>query len=233
VNWASVADRLFPQGHDIVEDGGMLAGSGRCGGHVVAVIGTAGHALLGVEICMALAGRVLQVIREHPGRPLLVLTDTDGQRMRRRDEVLGINRYLAHLAKCLDIAQRRGHRVIGLVHGHARSGGALATGLADAACGALPNAEIEAMPLAAMARVTRIAEERLRVLAQTAPVFAIDAAAYVRMGAIDAVWEGDLAQCLLARLARVDDRDDRARLGHARGGRSLALDIIERVARDA
>ena len=110
--------------------------------------------------------------------------------------------------------------MIGLVYGHARSGGALATALADAACGALPDAELEAMPLAAMARVTRIAEERLRVLAQTAPVFAIDAAAYVRMGAIDALWEGDLAQCLLASLARVGDGDNRARLGHERGGRS-------------
>ena len=55
-------------------------------------------------------------------------------------------------------------------------------------CAALPDAEIRVMNLPAMARVTRIPEERLRALSVTSPVFAPGAINYVAMGAIDALW---------------------------------------------
>jgi hypothetical protein len=36
----------------------------------------------------------------------VILVDTQGQRLRRRDEMLGINSYMAHLGKCIELARR-------------------------------------------------------------------------------------------------------------------------------
>ena len=230
MNWQDVAQRLFPQGHDIVAEGELLSGTGRCGGVAFAVVGSTGHAEVGVELALATARCVLAVIREHPGRPLLFLVDTQGQRLRRRDELLGVNRYMAHLAKCVEIARRRGHRILGLVYDQALSGGFLASGMMADLCAALPDAEIRVMNLAAMARVTRQPEDRLRSLAAESPVFAPGAINYVRMGAIDALWEGDLSLALLDALARAEPGDLRSARGLERGGRMLAAPIAGRAA---
>jgi malonate decarboxylase gamma subunit len=177
-----------------------------------------------------MASRVLATMREHPGRPVLFLIDTSGQRLARRDELLGIHHCMAHLAKCVELARSRGHRVVGLVYGQALSGGFLPSGMMADRCAALPQAEIHVMSLRAMARVTRLPEERLRALAQDSPVFAPGAINYVRMGAIESLWDGDLAERLRAALADVPDRDLRRVHGLDRGGRLLAEPIARRVA---
>jgi len=233
VDWASVAARLFPQGHDIVRDGDLLHGSGRCGDVVFTVTGTTHHAEVGVEIALAMARSVLDTVRAHPGRPILFLMDTAGQRLRRRDEMLGLNRYMAHLGKCVAVARRRGHRILGLVYDQALSGGFIASAMNADLCGALADAEIRVMGLAAMARVTRIPEERLSALSRASPVFAPGAINYVAMGGVDALWEGDLAAQLTDALARADGLDHRAEAGEARGGRRLAAGVARRVAGDA
>jgi malonate decarboxylase gamma subunit len=230
MRWQEVASRLFPAGHDIEVDGDLLAGSGRCGDTAFSVIGTTDHAEIGVELALAMSARVLATVREHPGRPLLFLVDTQGQRLRRRDELLGIHRYMAHLAKCVEVARSRGHRVLGLVYDQALSGGFLASGMMADLCAALPESEIRVMSLPAMARVTRLPEERLCALAQASPVFAPGAINYVRMGAIDALWDGDLAAHLSRALTGAPARDTRRDLGHARGGRNLAAPIAMRAA---
>ena len=229
MNWRDVTAQLFPQGHDIAEDGELIAGTGRSGDVAFAVIGSTHHAEIGVELALAMARRVLATIREHPGRPILFLVDTKGQRLRHRDELLGINRYMAHLAKCVELARSHGHRVLGLVYDQALSGGFLATGMMSDSCAALPDAEIRVMALPAMARVTRLPEERLRALAQESPVFAPGAISYVQMGAIDALWGGDLATRLQQALAAAPANDDRRAQGLARGGRKLAAPIAERA----
>ena len=232
MNWTSVADRLFDHGHDIVADGDLLSGSGRCGDAVFAVVGSANHAEIGVEITLAMAKRVVATMREHPGRPILFLVDTQGQRLRHRDELLGIHRYMGHLAQCVELARSRGHRVLALVYDQALSGGFLSSGMMADLCAALPDAEIRVMNLAAMARVTRLPEERLKALAKTSPVFAPGAENYVRMGAVDALWDGDLAAHLLAALRDAPPTDVRRESGSARGGRMLAAAIAERAARE-
>jgi malonate decarboxylase gamma subunit len=229
MNWQHAADALFPQGHDIVADGALLTGMGRTGDVVFEVIGSTDHTEIGVDLALAMAKRVLATIRNHPGRPLLFLVDTAGQRLRHHDELLGINRYMGHLAKCVGLARTRGHRVIGLVYDQALSGGFLASGMMADLCAALPDAEIRVMNLPAMARVTRQPEERLRELAQRSPVFAPGAINYVQMGAIDRIWSGDLAAALREALVRADARDGRRDAGFERGGRVLAKTIAERV----
>ena len=110
------------------------------------------------QLALAQARVVLDTMAQHPGRAILLLIDTQGQQLRRRDELLGINRAMAHLGCCIDLARRRGHRVIGLVYDQALSGGFITSGLIADACYALPEAEIRVMRIPAMARVTKMRE---------------------------------------------------------------------------
>ncbi len=229
----SLLNRLFPDGHEVAIDDVYFDGTGRVYGAEVAVIGTIDNTPIGIELAFRMAGAVLEVVRRHPGRPILLLVDTQGQRLSHRDELLGINGYMAHLAKCIDLARRNGHRVLGLVYGQAVSGGFLATSLLADRCYALPDAEIRVMNLPAMARVTKIPLERLTELSASSPVFAPGVENYRRMGAITALWDGDLATCLAEALAAPVDGDSRRELGEERGGRQLARKVADRVRRDA
>lgn len=226
-------DALFPEGHAIEADGDFLHGTGRCEGRSICVVGTANHAAIGVELAFAMAAEVLRSVREHPGRAILLLMDTQGQRLRRRDELLGINAYMAHLAKCLEVARRSGHRIVSLVYGRAVSGGYLTTGMMADACYALESAEISVMNLPAMARITKVSQERLEELALSSPVFAPGAVNYLKMGALDSLWSGDLAAALCDALRGDDTADRRRERGDERGGRTMALEVSRRVRGDA
>jgi len=229
MEWQNVVDQLFPSGHDVRQDGDLLLGEGRCGTHTVAVIGTTNHTEVGVELALAMAAAVMDVMRNHPKRAIVFLVDTSGQRLRHRDEMLGLNGYMAHLAKCVEMARRRGHTIISLVYEQALSGGFLANGMMADVCAALPEAEIRVMGLPAMARVTRISEERLTELGKTSPVFAPGAKNYLKMGGLDELWEGDLSACLTKALEHIDATDHRRVSGKERGGRMMADAVVKRV----
>jgi malonate decarboxylase gamma subunit len=213
MDWQNVAAQLFPGGHTITEADNFLSGSAQVDGKPVAVIGTTDHTPIGIEIALAQAQAILRTVREHPGRPILILVDTQGQRLRHRDEMLGINSYMAHLGKCVDLARREGHTVIGLVYDQALSGGFITSGLIASACYALPEATIRVMGLPAMARITKVPEERLTELAKDNPVFA----------------PGDLAGELIRALADAKAGDGRMALGLARGGRLMAHPVAQAV----
>ena len=235
MNWQSVAQALFPQGHAITETDHFLSGSATVDGRPVTVIGTTDHTPIGVEIALAQAREILHTIRKHPGRPIVILVDTQGQRLSRRDEMLGINAYMAHLGKCIEMARRKGHKVIGLVYDQALSGGFITSGLMADACYALPDSTIRVMGLPAMARITKVPEERLVELAKDNPVFAPGAENYLRMGGVAAIWEDDLAAKLAEAIASADQQDRRAELGMERGGRKLAhpVSVAVRTGDDA
>lgn len=226
----SLLDRLFPRGHRVRVDNQVITGSADTDVGAVTVIGTTDHAGVGVEHALALAGAVLESTREHPERPIVMLVDTAGQRLSRRDELLGINGYLGHLTRCLNLARRRGARLISLIYGEAVSGGFLSFGLMADGIYALPEAQVRVMNLQAMARVIKQPVERLQALSQSSPVFAPGVSNYVAMGAVQGLWEGDLAQDLLTALAAPATGDERRRLGKARGGRLLAETIARQVA---
>lgn len=229
MDWHTVATSLFPLGHTITEQDNLLTGTAQALGGTIAVVGTCGHAPIGVEIALAQARFILDTLRMHPGRGILILVDTQGQRLRHRDEMLGINSYMAHLGKCVELARRRGHRVVALVYDQALSGGFITSGLMADACYALPAATIRVMGLPAMARITKVPEERLIELAASNPVFAPGPENYLRMGGLAAIWDGDLAQQLEAAFGTANVVDGRSALGLARGGRSLAQPVIEAI----
>ncbi|WP_266035837.1 biotin-independent malonate decarboxylase subunit gamma [Brucella intermedia] len=231
----SLFDRLFPLGHDIVFDGAFFTGHGKAGSHDVAVIGTRDKTPIDVKLAFRMAAAVLSIVRDHPGRPIFLPVDTSGQKMSRRDEILGLNSYVAHLAKCLDLARRKGHPIIGLVYGEAVSAGFLSSSLLADACYALPEAEVRVMNLPAMSRITKIPLERLEQLSKVSAVFAPGVANYVAMGAVRGFWKDDLAKCLIAAIEdESDPAIDRRRIdGETRGGRTLARKISDRVRNDA
>jgi malonate decarboxylase gamma subunit len=232
MNWKNLTDQLFPGGCDIIEEGNFLSGTALVDGETVTVIGTTEHAPIGVEIALAQARAVLDTVRNHPQRPIVILVDTQGQRLRHRDEMLGINSYMAHLGKCIEIARRQGHKIVALVYDQALSGGFITSGLMADACYALPDAQIRVMGLPAMARITKVPEETLTELAQSNPVFAPGAKNYVSMGGVEAIWTGELAPQLALALKNAAPVDCRSANGLARGGRKLAARVVDAIVAD-
>ena len=164
---------LFPAGHDVVvDDEGLISGSGPVDGARATVIGVANRAPLGVEGAAKLAAKVLAVIAAGRKDPLLVLVDSDSQRMSKRDEMLGLSEYLAHLSKCLILADQQGVPTIGILYGHTAAGAFIATALSTRVLVALPGADPEVMDLPSMARVTKLSIEVLKEKAKSTPVFA-------------------------------------------------------------
>ncbi|MDP9901744.1 biotin-independent malonate decarboxylase subunit gamma [Variovorax ginsengisoli] len=229
MEWTSLAAQLFGPDHGVRADGDFLEGDVVFEGKPLTVIGTTNHAPIGVKLALAQARGVLDTIAQHPGQPILLLIDTQGQQLRRRDELLGINRAMAHLGATIDFARRQGHRVIGLVYDQALSGGFITSGLIADACYALPEAEIRVMRIPAMARVTKLPEERLEALSLSNPVFAPGVQNYVTMGGVRALWQGDLQAALRNALEHTPTQDLRARDGAERGGRQLAASVVQRV----
>lgn len=229
MDWQNLATQLFGADHGITREGDLLHGEVTFDGAPLSVIGTTAHAAIGVQLALQQARAVLDLMAHHPGRPLLLLIDTQGQQLRRRDELLGINRAMAHLGQCIDLARRRGHRVLGLVYDQALSGGFITSGLIADACDALPEAEIRVMRLPAMARVTKLPESLLAELSESNPVFAPGVRNYVAMGGVRQLWQGDLAQALRNALATAPIDDRRAAEGAARGGRRLAASVTRLV----
>jgi malonate decarboxylase gamma subunit len=229
MDWQTLTTALFGSAHDIRRDGDFLCGTATLDGQPITVLGTTDHAPIGVRLALAQARVVLDTLAAHPGRPLLLLIDTQGQSLRRREELLGINRAMAHLGMAIDLARRQGHRVLGLVYDQALSGGFITSGLIADACDALPQAEIRVMRIPAMARVTKLPEAMLTALSASNPVFAPGVDNYVAMGGIRRLWTGDLQAALRQALADARSEDRRARDGAQRGGRRLAAEVIARV----
>lgn len=222
---------LFPAGHDVAVQDNLLAGSGNLGqAGRVQVIGVCGRAPVGVDQALVLAGRVLDIVQQPPS-PILVLIDSDSQRMSKRDELLGLSQFLAHLATCLRYADARGHHTVGLLYGHTAAGAFIATALATRTLLALPGADPAVMDLPSMARVTKLPLAVLQEKARATPVFAPGLDNLARTGAIAAVLDpaACLADQVIQALKDADGIDIRDQAGRERGGRPKAGDIAARV----
>jgi malonate decarboxylase gamma subunit len=229
VNADQLLGQLFPGGHAVRREGDLLSGTGRWSGGEIAVIGLCDGVEVGVELALRLAAEVLGAVRDHPGRPILTLVDSRGQRMSKRDEVLGLNGYLGHLAACVEVARQAGHRILALVHGEAASGSFLPLGMMADEIHGLEGANLSVMNLPAMSKVTKIPLERLERLSRGSPVLAPGLASYVRLGCVRSIWSAPLAAELEEALARPVEPDGRDLLGLQRGGRTLAEPVARRM----
>jgi len=232
-----ILEGLFPSGH-AVKTGpeGVVTGAGkRKNGQAVAVIGVANGAPLGTAGVLPLAAEVLRVVANGGKTPILVLVDTQGQLMARRDEMRGLNEYLAHLAKCLLLASHLGHPTVGLEYGKAAAGAFLATALATDRLIDLPGAEPTVMDLPSVSRVTKLPLETLQQLAKTTPVFAPGLENLLLMGAVAEIWDPKkpLDEQLEEALGKASPADTRDELGAQRKGRTMAAMVAKRVVEQA
>lgn len=225
----ALCQSLFPEGHDVHVEGELVSGTGLTSDGPVELIGTCHRAGIGVDLAFALAGQVLKVVERYPNRPILMLVDTQGQKLSRRDELLGNGGYLAHLAKAFEVARSRGHLLLSLVYGEAVSGGFLSLGMIADRTYALPDAQIRVMALPAMARITQIPMEDLEELCRTSAIFGPGVTHYERLGAVEAIWDGDVSSHLLDALREPAGVDQRAELGASRGGRTSAAGVMAAV----
>ena len=229
---AEILSSTFPNGHNVMNDDGLVTGTGRLrSGAEVLVIGIADRKALGVDEAVLLARPVLDSLEGGKG-PILVLVDSDSQRMSKRDELLGLNEFLAHLAKCLIYADMHGRPAIGLLYGHTAAGAFLATALATRVLVGLPGADPVVMDLPSMSKVTKLSLEVLEEKAKSTPVFAPGIRNLARMGAVHLEWRDDLSladqfEALMTALPDVRDRRDAS--GRERNGRLKAAEIAERV----
>lgn len=227
-----VLTSMFPNGHDVKNDSGLLFGSGtlRSGGRAL-VIGVADRTALGVDEAIRLSRYVLTSVENGSG-PILVIVDSDSQRMSKRDELLGLNEFLAHLAKSLIYADIHGRPTIGLLYGHTAAGAFLATAMATRVLVGLPGATPAVMDLPSMSKVTKLSIEILEEKAKSTPVFAPGLQNLAQTGAVHITWDEavplvDQLEKLLGNMPEARDRRDV--FGKERGGRLKAHEIAERV----
>ncbi|MCJ2038349.1 biotin-independent malonate decarboxylase subunit gamma [Methylobacterium sp. J-059] len=228
---AEILASLFPDGHAVAVADGLITGRGPLDGRDLAVVGVDGDTPLGIEGALALSAAVLATVRAGGATPILVLVDSDSQRMSRRDELLGLNECLAHLAKALLLADAQGHPTIGLIYGHSAAGAFIATALATRVLVALPGANPSVMDLPSVARVTKLPLEKLEAMAKSTPVFAPGLDNMVQAGAVQAVLDPakPLRPQIAALIGEPPSHDARDALGKDRGGRPVAHDIAARV----
>jgi malonate decarboxylase gamma subunit len=218
-----LASSVFPQGHAISDDGGLLTGHADLAGSRVDMIGLTRPLSLGIDEAMRLGWHVLDTIKRGGNTPILMLVDSDSQRVNRRDELLGLNQGSAHLAKCLMYAEVTGHRTVGLLYGHSAAGAFIATALAARVMLALPRRSPEVMDLPSMARAIKrpidISQDKACLTTVSAPGFDH----LVALGAIDAVLDPrrPLAAQIATWLERPLDQGDRR---SARGRRGITAE---------
>ncbi len=176
--------QLFGDNCTVHFEGPLLSGEGVFDGKPVAILGTSSRVHIGAVLALDLARHVLDVMRQHPGRPILLIVENSGQKLVCSMKLIGNNGYIAHVSTCLDAARRRGHKIIGVVHDLAISAGFMATGMATQRMLRPEWRGTRVMAPEAMSRITRIPLERLNQLSKTNAILGPGAANFERIGGI-------------------------------------------------
>jgi malonate decarboxylase beta subunit len=161
------------QGDSWITPDGVIGGAVRTEqGDAITVIGLVGGAPLGLDACVTLSRELAAITAAAPGRPILILVDTIGQKMSRSDELLGLSQAIGHVAQSIVLARRHGHRVVTLLVGKAAAAAFIALVLMAERVVALPEAEPAVLSLPVIARVTKMPLAELERLSRTTPVLA-------------------------------------------------------------
>jgi len=224
--------RLFgSSGKEISAEKSVLTGYAAVGETKVCVIGTCDGTYIDNAAALRLAAHVIGCIEKHPRMPIVMLVDSAGQEPNRVAEMLGLASYFGHLLSCLELARRKGHKLVTVATGQAVGGAFLCYGMFADRIYALEQASVGLMPVEAMSAVTKIPVPVLKKLSQTMPSLEFGAKPFALLGGVEEVWSAkDDVQAKLARaIAIATTEDNRAELGKKRGGRKLALDIRKKV----
>jgi biotin-independent malonate decarboxylase gamma subunit len=150
---------------------------------------------VGLEEAYALAALLRRVVAEDEvkppaeKRPIIAIVDVKSQAYGRREETAGIFLSEAAAADAYATARLKGHAIIGLVVGHAISGGFLTQGYQANRLLAFDDAAtvIQAMHEEAAARITRRSVEDLQRLGHDIPPMSYDIHDYARLGLLHQV----------------------------------------------
>jgi malonate decarboxylase gamma subunit len=229
---SAVLESFFgPSASGLDTSDNLVTGYASVGGQQVCVIGSLDGTYMNNAAALRLARQVIDCIKSQPGTPIVMLVDSAGQEPNRIAEMLGLAGYFGHLLSCLQVARENGHKLVTVATGKAIGGAFICYGMFADAIYALDTASVGLMPVEAMAAVTKIPVETLRELSQRMPALEFGAEPFALLGGVIEVWPtgGPLAEKLVAAIAAASTEDDRARLGKERGGRTLALDVQQRV----
>lgn len=226
---SALLDQLFPEGHRVTVEDWLASGEATIDGRAAAVLGTTSHVYIGVREALVLSGKILDIVENQPGIPIIMLVDNSGQRMALDEELLVLPEYIAHLLRAQQLARINGHKLVSVVYGHSIAGGFIAFGMLADRIVAVPGAETSVMKLEAIARVTKMPLEKLQALAEKVSVFAPGCENFFRMGGIHEIWTDGFAGRLKTILESDDTCDIRAVLGRERGGRQAARLVIDEV----
>jgi acetyl-CoA carboxylase carboxyltransferase component len=157
-----VLREIIPEGIEVHKMDGMLFGrNGKISPN--AFFGFVDGTPVGAMAAWALAGECLALADERPGEAVTVFLDSPGQAPTSRDERVMLSEYVTHLALVLSSLRQRGHRVTLQVLGDAAGGIYVALAAPAARVVALPGANVQVLPPAAVARVLRRHGESGRV----------------------------------------------------------------------
>lgn len=227
VDYNKILSTVFANNYEIKESGNIITGYARFDEESIAVIGVVNGAKLNNHMALALADFI---IAAPDGTNFLIVVDSGGQETSRVAELLGLNRYFAHLIKSLHFRRISGARIFGLVIGMALGGAFIATGLNAEKIYALPDAQISVMWLEAMSKVTKIPLNKLQELSKTSPIFAPGAENFYKLGAIEQILTPELVlKSLKDALKSSSTIDDWRVNGYARNGRQLSKLIVKEV----
>lgn len=221
--------QLFPEGHQVKIDDWLVEGRAMVGGKPVCVLGTTNSVAIGVRECLRLAHGLLDIVRSQPPQPIIMLVDNQGQRMALGEELLVLPEYIGHLLQCQQLARNQGYPLIAIVYGNSVAGGFLAFGLGADRVVAIEGASTSVMKLEAIARVTKVPLKQLEERAATSPIFAPGCNSFYKLGGLHAIWKDNFSDNLLKLLSEDLRGDNRIEIGHERGGRLYAKQIVERV----
>jgi biotin-independent malonate decarboxylase gamma subunit len=149
-----VLREIIPEGVETHKLDGVLVGrNGKSSPN--AFFGFIDGAPVGALAAWTLAGECLALADERPGEAVTVFLDSPGQAPTLRDERVMLSEYVAHLALVLSSLRQHGHRVSLQVLGDAAGGIYVALAAPAARVVALPGANVQMLPPAAIARVLR------------------------------------------------------------------------------
>jgi acetyl-CoA carboxylase beta subunit len=149
---------IIPEGVRFHKLDGVLIGRGT---HASpnAFFGFVDGVAVGALAAWTLAGECLALGDERPGEAVTVFLDSPGQAPTYQDERVMLSEYVAHLALVLTWLRQQGHRLTLQVLGDAAGGIYVALAAPAARVIALPGANVQVLPPAAVARVLRRREE--------------------------------------------------------------------------
>lgn len=231
MKYQDLLQQLFVTKINYSVDNNVLLGEAAFDNQQFSICGVVDAIQLDNVMSLKLAKFILDKINLNPKFNLLIFIDTGGQKTSRQAELLGLNRYFAHLIKVIHYARAKGARVFSLVYGSALGGAFIAAGLNAEKVYALAEAQIAVMWLEAMSRVTKIPLAKLEELSKHSAIFAPGAENFVKLGVVDKII--DPAAFLPQIIKDIEDTapsiNHWRELATIRGGRTLADKIVNQI----